>query len=93
MKLANASEIRSAIQETIPAGTERDTLLNAVEDAEQRLPDNWVYRIVVLSLGVAIFIPLFALPNRETMQLLLPISTAALGALAGLLSPAPSQQG
>lgn len=61
------------------------------------VPDNWIYRIVVLALGLAIFIPLAGLlagkdaaSMKELGQLLLPIATAALGALAGLLVPSPA---
>jgi hypothetical protein len=65
------------------------------------LPDTWIYRIVVLALGLAIFVPLAGLfvcdkagdPKGALVQMLLPIATAALGALAGLLAPSPARNG
>jgi hypothetical protein len=65
--------------------------------AAATLPDTWIYRIVVLALGLAIFVPLAGLfasaqagDPKALVQMLLPISTAALGALAGLLAPSPA---
>ena len=53
------------------------------------------------ALGLAIFVPLFVLfvnnwtagETQETMKLLLPIATGALGALVGLLAPSPGASG
>ena len=71
-------------------------MLNA---ATGHLPDTWIYRIVVLALGLAIFVPLASLfasakvgDPKPLVQMLLPISTAALGALAGLLAPSPASR-
>jgi hypothetical protein len=67
----------------------KETINRQLEDAVRTPPDTWVYRIVVVALGVAIFTPLFALKLEGTtaMQMVLPIATGALGALAGLLTP------
>jgi type VI protein secretion system component VasF len=68
----------------------KETISNQLDEAAA-IPDTWVYRVVVLALGLAIFTPLIAVlwgKSDETMKLLLPIGTGALGALAGLLVPA-----
>ncbi|MDB5672421.1 MAG: hypothetical protein JWO25_3380 [Alphaproteobacteria bacterium] len=79
--------IRSAI-DTAP--TLGDSAKAEVHRQLDNLPlpqnDTWIYRMIVAALGVAIFVPLM---DQEHLQMLLPISTAALGALAGLLAPAP----
>jgi hypothetical protein len=88
----------AAAKSLINANTEigdaaKETINRQLDDAAAPIPDTWVYRLVVLALGVAIFVPLIAvLINKdiETMKLLLPIATGALGALAGLLAPSPA---
>ena len=69
---------------------EKDRSLAAAIAAAE-VPDTWVYRIVVIALGLAIFIPLIAVlfRDKDTGLLLLPLATGALGALAGLLAPSP----
>ena len=58
--------------------------------------DHWIYRIVVLALGMAILITLTgaiylaATSDKETPQILTAIGSAAVGALAGLLAPSPA---
>lgn len=57
--------------------------------------DSWIYRIVVLSLGLtvvgciifAFFLALWT--GKDTPQILIAIGSAAVGALAGLLAPTP----
>lgn len=51
--------------------------------------------MVVAFLGMAIFIPLVPVIMRDsaTAQMLLPVATGALGALAGLLAPSPNSGG
>ena len=97
------AEVKTAVVETAlrNAGVDdatRGTVMTEVREAAGPLPDTWIYRIVVIALGLAIFIPLFAiLPRSDTAaamslgQLLLPIATGALGALAGLLAPSPAR--
>lgn len=59
--------------------------------------DNWIYRIVVLALGLALLGSLagliaLALNNNENIpDGLVAIGSAAVGALAGLLAPSPRQ--
>lgn len=75
--------------------SEKDAIL-AEANREAAVPSTPVYIIVVLALGLAIFIPLapvIIMKDSETAQMLLPIATGALGALAGLLAPSPSPGG
>lgn len=54
--------------------------------------DEWIYRIVVLSLGFAVLIGLIVLSFKGIQSLpdgLVAIGSAAVGALAGLLAPSP----
>ena len=95
-------EVKTAVVETAlrNAGVDdatRGTVMNEVREAAGPLPDTWIYRIVVIALGLAIFVPLFAMFGKDAAaakdlgQLLLPIATGALGALAGLLAPSPAR--
>ena len=78
-------------------GVDAQTQEQVIDEVRRDIPDNWIYRIVVLAIGLAIFVPLAGLTvgnatadKVEIMQLLLPIATTALGALAGLLAPSPA---
>lgn len=62
--------------------------------------DNWIYRIVVVALGLAIVLIIVGViilligektPNDNLVTLLTSIGSAAIGALAGLLAPSPRQ--
>jgi hypothetical protein len=61
--------------------------------------DRWIYRMVVLVLGLAVLITIgggFGLaflgsPNYKMPPELVALGSAAVGALAGLLAPAPHQ--
>lgn len=65
------------------------------------IPDNWIYRIVVGSLGLVIVIITFGIVWRvafgEDMEeksvptILTAMGSAAIGALAGLLAPSPNR--
>ncbi|MBL7128732.1 MAG: hypothetical protein ISS16_07080 [Ignavibacteria bacterium] len=60
--------------------------------------DEWIYRIVVISLGAAVLLCLiFAFmlamdDQKDTPQILIAIGSAAVGALAGLLAPSPKRE-
>ena len=60
--------------------------------------DEWIYRIVVISLGAAVLLCLifaFTLAmdeQKDTPQILIAIGSAAVGALAGLLAPSPKRE-
>lgn len=92
-------EAAATINASNTSDAEKNAMMTEMVAAAARepVPDTWVYRIVVLAIGLAIFVPLLALlfgtpPERkmEMAQLLLPIGTTALGALAGLLAPSPA---
>jgi hypothetical protein len=65
------------------------------------IPDNWIYRIVVGSLGfviVAITLGIVwrvasgnAVEDKNIPTILTALGSAAIGALAGLLAPSPSR--
>ncbi|HTG33927.1 MAG TPA: hypothetical protein VLB76_13440 [Thermoanaerobaculia bacterium] len=61
------------------------------------IPDTFVYRVVVSSLGLAILISLLGaialwwIGKTTIPELLTAIGSAAVGALAGLLAPSPTQ--
>lgn len=59
--------------------------------------DPWVYRIVVLILGLAVLASLvgtimLTIQERATPELLIALGSAAMGGLAGLLAPSPMNQ-
>ena len=93
------SAVESAVRNSPIDDAAKAEILGDVRARAAPLPDTWIYRIVVAALGIAIFIPLFAIlgkPATDGMQLgqlLLPIATGALGALAGLLAPSPAARG
>ena len=59
--------------------------------------DPWVYRIVVLILGLVALASLvgtimLTIQDRSTPELLIALGSAAMGGLAGLLAPSPLNQ-
>lgn len=59
--------------------------------------DVWVYRTVVLSLGFAVIFAIggaiwITLVDKTTPDILIALGSAAVGALAGLLAPTPSEK-
>ncbi len=60
--------------------------------------DKWIYRIVVSALGITVLlvasggIYLAAKPNTSIPEILVAIGSAAVGALAGLLTPTPGSK-
>ncbi|MFQ5572280.1 MAG: hypothetical protein ACE5G0_21600 [Rhodothermales bacterium] len=60
------------------------------------IPDTFVYRITVGSLGAAVLVTLIGAIvlvalGKETPEILVAIGSAAVGALAGLLAPSPAR--
>ncbi len=56
--------------------------------------DIWLYRIVVITLGLSVLASLIggivlAVQDRPTPELLIALGSAAVGGLAGLLAPSP----
>lgn len=85
------STVQELIQSSSIPQTEKEQLILSARSAAE-VPDTWVYRIVVIALGLAIFIPLIAVlvKDKDAATLLLPLGTGALGAIAALLAPSPS---
>ncbi len=79
--------------------------VKAVQRIEQQSPlssDKWIYRIVVLALGVTIVSIIVGVliligtgkisDDKSVPTILTAIGSAAIGALAGLLAPTPSNK-
>lgn len=90
METVKVSQVKHLIQDK---GLSEDAQNKIMSELHQisAIPDTPVYRYVVIFLGLAIFIPLVPVIMRDppSSQMLLPIATGALGALAGLLAPSP----
>ncbi|WP_343686331.1 hypothetical protein [Chryseobacterium gleum] len=81
----------------------RTNPIEAIKEVEIRSPkdtDCWIYRIIVLMLGFAIIAIITGLilisfwgngktPDSQLVTIFATISSGAIGALAGLLSPSP----
>jgi hypothetical protein len=76
----------------------KDDPVKAILQFKSSVPDSWVYRVVVGSLGLAILIViagviLLSFSDKDVEPTILTLFTAiasgSVGALAGLLSPAP----
>jgi len=74
--------------------------VDKVSTAPSFVPDTWIYRIVVGSLGLAIILAIvgtviLTINNNATDKnvptILTAISSGAIGALAGLLAPSPAR--
>ena len=76
--------------------------LNAIQQFNDKSPlesDPWIYRIVVLSLGLSILIIILGVvilmlygpikEDKNVPTIFTAIGSAAIGALAGLLAPSP----
>jgi predicted permease len=60
--------------------------------------DAWIYRIVVLALGLTLLAAAaggiwLSVIGKDTPQILTALGSAAVGALAGLLAPSPAVRG
>jgi hypothetical protein len=62
---------------------------------QAQIPDTWVYRLVILTLGLAVLIVVVggfafaAKVGKDIPPALVSIGSAAVGALVGLLAPSP----
>lgn len=59
------------------------------------LGDRWVYRVVVVTLGIVVLIAavgsiVLVANGKTTPEVLVALGSAAVGALAGLLAPSPT---
>jgi hypothetical protein len=85
---------------TVPASIKQQAQ-EALASGPAYIGDRWIYRIVVSVLGAAVLITIcagFALAflgsqNYKMPPELVALGSAAVGALAGLLAPAPHQGG
>lgn len=106
----SASSLRSlaremrGIQAGVVPGDMAATILESEADAIDALrSDRFIYRIVVLALGVVavaavigvILVLLIGAANSSdgALQVLTALGSAAVGALAGLLAPSPGSRG
>jgi hypothetical protein len=85
--LPNNPELQKAIKDD-PVGAIKNLAVQA------QIPDTWVYRLVIITLGVVVIgvvIGAFALAgyDKPIPEALVAIGSTALGALAGLLAPSP----
>lgn len=86
-RIAREPDLRDALS------SDPETTLARID--AQPVPDTWIYRIVVISLGLAVLsciigaIVLSAL-GKPIPELLIALGSGAIGALAGLLAPSPS---
>lgn len=78
--------------------------IQALDNFDVRNPketDSWIYRIIVISLGIAILTIIITLTimainlgeklNNQVIIIFTAISSGAIGALAGLLAPSPKK--
>lgn len=77
----------------------KDPIKTIAKIAESPLKtDKWIYRIVVSALGLTVLlvasggIYLAAKPDTAIPDILVALGSAAVGALAGLLAPAPGSK-
>ncbi|SEG18080.1 hypothetical protein SAMN05216403_1432 [Nitrosospira multiformis ATCC 25196] len=87
--------IRALVEESPIDAQEKKPILEKIEELKSPLEtDKWIYRIVVSALSAAIILifPLAMFASEEFIKLLLPLSTAAVGGLVGLLAPSPGRQ-
>jgi hypothetical protein len=60
--------------------------------AQPQVPDTWVYRMVIGILGIAVVGGIAAgIGGAAHADLVIPLGSTALGALAGLLAPSPAR--
>ena len=92
--------LRSLIKGSAATAVEKEAMLEEVESGNPLNWDKWVYRTVVISLGLAVIACLafvFVISYRnatltsrvEIHEIFLALGSAAVGALAGLLAPSP----
>jgi len=81
----------------------KDDPVKAIQNFQPQgfVPDTWIYRIVVGSLGFSVILVIIAVViltinsksgDSGVPTILTAIASGAIGALAGLLAPSPGQQ-
>ena len=77
---------------------ERENITTMIESIPDPLKfDVWIYRVVVLALGFTAIIAIIGaiiitMTERTSPAILVALGSAAVGALAGLLAPSPSEK-
>jgi hypothetical protein len=89
-KVAGSAALQAQVKED-PVGTLRTLASSPLQS------DNWIYRLVVLALGLTILVVasfsfvLILATDKAIPDVLVALGTGAIGALAGLLAPSPAQ--
>lgn len=93
--LKNDPDLQKEFQEDPVKAAETIITKNPIET------DSWIYRIIVISLGIAILAIIITLTimaislgeklNNQVITVFTAISSGAIGALAGLLAPSPKK--
>jgi len=86
-----------AKDETLQDRFKQDPVKTIKEISENRspVPDNWIYRIVVGSLGLSVILVIIGTiilnpdSDKNLPTVFTAIASGAIGALAGLLAPSP----
>ena len=96
-----AQQIKSNLELQNEFKTDPVNTINQFKIQDPLATDHWIYRIVVIALGITILsiiigsIVLAGMGKKlegEVLTLLTAIGSAAIGALAGLLAPSPKRQ-
>lgn len=103
--IKNLSDFKKELISNIDLQNEfKDDPVKAVEKISTPgsfVPDNWIYRIVVGSLGLAILLVVVGAVlltfnttdgDKRVPTILTAIASGAIGALAGLLAPSPQKK-
>ena len=103
MQIQSAADIVSKIaQDPQFAADVKENPGEAISKVAEPMPlqsDNWIYRIVVLSLGLVVLVTIVGqivlMMNSGGTKFLtegiIALASAAVGAMAGLLAPSPSR--
>jgi hypothetical protein len=97
--IKNFSEFQNELTTNTELQAEfKDDPVRAIQNFQASVPDNWVYRLVVGSLGLAIILVIIGIItlaySDDTIEptittLFTAIASGSVGALAGLLAPSP----
>lgn len=100
MQIQSASDLAAKVaQDPELEARIRENPVEAITKIAAPLPlqtDNWIYRIVVIALGLVILVTilgqivLMATSGKFLTEGIIALASAAVGALAGLLAPSPS---
>jgi len=100
MKVTSIEELTTMIakDKSLEEEIKKDPIKGIAKIAEHPLEmDKWIYRIVVLMLGFTVLLAAYGaiylagIAKAEIPDILIAIGSAAVGALAGLLTPTPGR--